>query len=857
MINETTVNKNYPLPHPKNIASQDVERIATAIDMIDGDVSECEKLIDDIQTKVNIIDKKSLRIPEDQIGIIDPELQDLSAKKYIVVNSDATGFTTVEGGGGAGGKKGEVLVKNSDENFDTKWIDPRAILKYAVKIQWISGDFNLPNNGLVILDDKLSETHDDLPIQGMSSRQISNDITADSFGSYILKDEIEAEDAEENDLASKTKFGRVKIGTGINVENGVISVPNIGIASKDEFGLVKIGDGLSVSKGVVSVNEILHASHDNFGTVKLSDDFSIGASGELLLANSENHEAIIYQTAKINVCENNILIIKENCAKYRIVINEDSVIYFDWTQIEQKNDIVFEVELYSSDKHVISFDENIIWEVPCTAVIPGKTTLQFSKLMSSNYLTGSLISQDEFSEKLLTMYNSGDDIASNYICRSSGTNGWNAGEVLKNSRGDFYWEYTLPVIPNEDGAIWQIDFMRSTYVTRVTFDCTRGSITTFFYIEGSIDGENWIKMSSKTNSAITGNFNFILSNRGYYRHYRIRCSSNVYFSRIQFFGYDIDDNLFELRRITPRMFSNSINGFILSSHTDVNDGTLNNITSVSPDNYASFGKSDEKGNWWIKYELPEAKVVDVIDFSTGNGSTNYNPSWFKIEASNDDENWSLLYEFRQNQPLTTCKADQFFIDNSTAYKYYKLSVLETNHATGCRIYRWRLYKKEDGLRQIENFIPKILASSQDGFDISADSHHNDDHRAFYAFDQNSSTKWASSGSTPAWLQIKFPNAVCCNAFSLTSRNDGSYNQAPQSFELQGSGDGKLWNTLDIESGITFTQNETKLFDFPNEMAFQYYRLYVTKNNGGSNVSISEFQLGKILKQFAINLTENK
>jgi len=48
-----------------------------------------------------------------------------------------------------------------------------------------------------------------------------------------------------------------------------------------------------------------------------------------------------------------------------------------------------------------------------------------------------------------------------------------------------------------------------------------------------------------------------------------------------------------------------------------------------------------------------------------------------------------------------------------------------------------------------------------------------------------------------------------------------------------------------------------LFDFPNEMTFQYYRLYVTKNNGGSNVSISEFQLGKILKQFAINLTENK
>ena len=856
MINETTDNKNYPLPHPENIASQDVERIASAIEMIDVDVLECEKSISSVQSTVNTIDQKSLRIPDDQIGIINPELQDLSAKKYLVVNADATGFTTVEGGGGAGGKKGEVLVKNSDENFDTKWIDPRAILNHASKIQCVSEDFSLSNNSLVILDSELSESHEDLPLQGMSPRQISNDVTADSFASYVLKDEIEDAE-EENDWASKTKFGRVKIGSGINVEDGLISVPSIGIASKDEFGLVKIGDGLSVSKGVVSANEILPASHDNFGTIKLSDDFTVGTDGELLLADSESNEAIIYQTSKISVCENNTLAVRENCAKYRLVISEDSVIHFDWSQIEQQNDILFDVELYSSDKYLISFDENIIWEAPCSAVVPGKTVVRFSKPMSSNCIVGTMISQDEFPEKLLTVYNNGDDIAPNYICRTTGTNGWIAGEILKHTRSDVYWEYTIPVIPNEDGAIFQIDFMRSTYVTKVEFDCTRGSATAFFFIEASLDGINWIQQYQLINQSVSGNFVFELSNRGLYRHYRIRCASGVCFSRVRFLGYDIDDRLFELRKIVPRMFADTQNGFKITSHTLVNEGSLFNITSSDIGSYASFGSRDEDGNWWIKYELPEAKVVDVIDFSTGNGNTNYNPSWFKIEASNDDENWSLLYEFRQDQPITTCKADQFFVDNSTAYKYYKLSVLETNHATGCRIYRWRLYKKEDGLRQIENFIPKILASSQDGFDISADSHHNDDHRAFYAFDQNSSTKWASSGSTPAWLQIKFPNAVCCNAFALTSRNDGSYNQAPQSFELQGSDDGKIWNTLDIESGITFAQNETKLFDFPNEMSFQYYRLYVTKNNGGSNVSISEFQLGKILKKFAINLTENK
>ena len=62
MINETTVNKNYPLPHPKNIASQDVERIASAIEMIDEDVFECEKSISSVQATVNTIDQKSIRI---------------------------------------------------------------------------------------------------------------------------------------------------------------------------------------------------------------------------------------------------------------------------------------------------------------------------------------------------------------------------------------------------------------------------------------------------------------------------------------------------------------------------------------------------------------------------------------------------------------------------------------------------------------------------------------------------------------------------------------------------------------------------------------------------------------------------
>ena len=100
MIDESTQNKNYPLPHPSNIASQDVERIATAITMIDADISECSNSINTINSTVQNLDAKSLRIPSELVGQIDTELKNLQPRQYVVVNEDASGFSTVEGGGG-------------------------------------------------------------------------------------------------------------------------------------------------------------------------------------------------------------------------------------------------------------------------------------------------------------------------------------------------------------------------------------------------------------------------------------------------------------------------------------------------------------------------------------------------------------------------------------------------------------------------------------------------------------------------------------------------------------------------------------------------------------------------------------
>lgn len=328
VIDENTTNKNYPLPHPENIASKDVERIANSITMIDADISECSDSINAINSTVQNLDAKSLRIPSELVGRIDTELKDLKPRQYIVVNEDASGFSTVEGGGGEGGKKGEILVKKSNKNFDTTWIDPRAILKKAPTIKETISDVQLQNNGTIILRE-VSEMDavDDFPAHGLTQRSIDSDVIADPAYTYILSDEIDDTSEDEFDIATHEKFGRVKIGSGINLNNGEISVPVIGAASKDNFGLVKIGEGFEVNDGVVSTLPYRLADHENFGIIKPSEDFNFDARGALQLANRS--EDIIYQKATKNIVEDGVIKIVSTCAYYRSFINTDTLFSFD------------------------------------------------------------------------------------------------------------------------------------------------------------------------------------------------------------------------------------------------------------------------------------------------------------------------------------------------------------------------------------------------------------------------------------------------------------------------------------------------------------------------------------------------
>jgi hypothetical protein len=847
MIDNRTENKNYPLPHPENIASQDVGRIAEAIEMVDADINSCSTAIDGIVETVEELNAKSLRIPSSLVGTVNTELLDLEPRRYIVVNDDATGFSTVEGGGGEGGLMGEVLAKRSNFNFDTMWVDPRAISKKAAFVNEIDSDCQLKNNNTVILADDIEiDNSDQLPRVGLTQRQVISDAIADSSYTYIICDEIDESALDESDIATREKFGRVMIGDGINNDNGKISVPAPLKASKTEFGIVKIGSGIDVDDGVISTPSYQQADHENFGTVKLSSDFKTGNSGELLLANKKDVEEIVYQAANVDIVRNKCIIPKSNFAKYRLFINEDSLISLDWSQILIEKDMAFDLEIISDATYVISFEANIIWTLPCAGVSAGKTLIHFERKFGSTTLYGTLKEADTtFFVDLTTIEN--EDVQTNFVCKSNGF-GVNPCEVFSKREGNWSWSF-VHFTTGTGEAIWQVDFMRSTLINSLQLSAASDAFL-FFYVEGSVDGRNWTHLYSDEN-VVFPEGHLYLTKRGFFRHYRIRCSK-VGIRWFRFWGYSVEDEIFELVKIMPFMpDTNSLNGFSITS-TGVNDGALYRLTQNTTDNFANFSARVD-GEFWIKYELPEAAVVNFIDIAAPRGYSDRMPIWFKVEASNDDENWTLLLERASLLRWYDGESRQYYIDNHTAYKFYKFTPIEIP-STEFRMARFRLYRKEDGRGIIHGYIPILSAASQGGYEITFSSEASGD-RGYYAFDGNDSSQWTttSGNAQNSWICIKFPTETVCNAVLLKARSDQYYYQAATSFEIQGSNDGSVFSTLKTATA-TWIQGEEKIVEFFNDVAFLYYRIFINTVQSGDYAGFATINFGTARREYKRDVT---
>ena len=105
-------------------------------------------------------------------------------------------------------------------------------------------------------------------------------------------------------------------------------------------------------------------------------------------------------------------------------------------------------------------------------------------------------------------------------------------------------------------------------------------------------------------------------------------------------------------------------------------------------------------------------------------------------------------------------------------------------------------------------------------------------------------------STGGWMTFEFLVPTVVEAYTMISANDAP-SRDPKSWRLEASDNNLDWTVLDTQTGILWTgaDNNTnrktvKIFHFNNSVAYKYYRLYITENNGSNLFQQAEWTLNK-------------
>lgn len=82
-------------------------------------------------------------------------------------------------------------------------------------------------------------------------------------------------------------------------------------------------------------------------------------------------------------------------------------------------------------------------------------------------------------------------------------------------------------------------------------------------------------------------------------------------------------------------------------------------------------------------------------------------------------------------------------------------------------------------------------------------------------------------------------------YTVTAAADVGY--FPKTWTFQGQSDDAVWHTLDTQTNLSFSHNETKIFNaFTNTTAYSSYRLYMTAYGSSGQPEINELQFMEVL-----------
>lgn len=134
----------------------------------------------------------------------------------------------------------------------------------------------------------------------------------------------------------------------------------------------------------------------------------------------------------------------------------------------------------------------------------------------------------------------------------------------------------------------------------------------------------------------------------------------------------------------------------------------------------------------------------------------------------------------------------------------------------------------------KNLIPIMTSNNLPNGEAFGSSKWTSSSEYFYAFNDNTTQNFTSNSTLPQYIGYKSTRAYKVVCYSVSSRNLNvdDLSIAPTEWELQGSNDNSVWETIDTRLGVLWSSKlEEKVFEIENLKSFFYYRLNVKKNNG--------------------------
>lgn len=237
---------------------------------------------------------------------------------------------------------------------------------------------------------------------------------------------------------------------------------------------------------------------------------------------------------------------------------------------------------------------------------------------------------------------------------------------------------------------------------------------------------------------------------------------------------------------------------------------------------------------WVKFEFlnNQAFPINSYAITSANDAPERDPKAWTLDGSNDGTVWTTI-DSRSNESFAARFLRRVFkCTNTTPYRVYRLNITQNNGAN---------FTQFSELELIENGISRTAY-----YQFSWSTQINNQESAKLVLDKLTSSKWLTlGGNVTGWLQYQFlgKGAYSINGYRIASANDAP-GRDPRDWTLQGSHDGTEWFVIDTRTGESWPERfQYREFTFDNAIAYSYYKLNITANNGdGSLTGFSEWEL---------------